>query len=486
MMETETKLGEEIQTDSLIQHLGGALEKNGNVSPKNPSRSCTNGELSEQDSEMLMRVLVLDSRERPHHFNLKEAGISKNLATTLKVLRLADELLKNVFPRIENHLYSERESKFRWDESVRGPIQWAPTILNAVKGGYEVPVRFLCRVERTDFSTPENILALYVMLLLQYDTERLLNNTSMERLLEGDDLVRLKKIWRHIDSTLQHTILRPLVPIVEQYVSFADPQFIKEKEGDTRTRIRQRIVRQRSYVSLIDWLEKYRRYHLYADSGTVSFREVDKTPSTIYEYWIFYEIAYYLEKEGFNVKKESSGTKLSFQISSGSSKFKLRYQDLVKGQWGESKSIQSKPDFTIGPVGGPDESAPRSIILDAKHHVKTEDESQQIHKMLGYLMNLAERGARIGVLFFLREKRSTAAEENGGNPTQTETQQSRDEKQMSDWSEDNNVADDTITEYTRKDGKKEFKLAVMRHMSMRERKKRDKILTKVIEYIKEI
>ena len=291
-MESDTELG--IQTGLPMQHLGGPLEKNGNVSPKKLIQSGTNEGSSEEDLDMLMRVLVLDSRERPYHFNLKEAGIPKNLAVTLKVIRLADELLKDVFPRIENHLYSEHESEFRWDESVRGPIQWTPTILNAVKGGYELPVRFLCRVERTDFGTPENILALYAMLLLQYDTERLLNNTNMEYLLEGDDLARLQKIWRHIDSTLQHTILRPLVPIVEQYVSFTNPQFIKKKEDDVRMRIRQRIVRQKSYADLIDWLEKYKGYHIYADFGTVSFREMDKKPPTVYEYWILYEIAYRL------------------------------------------------------------------------------------------------------------------------------------------------------------------------------------------------
>ena len=419
------------------------------------------------------------------------------VVSLIKILRMADKLLLQIFPEIENHLHVEYESEFIWFESVRGTIQWTPTILDTIKNGNEHPLRILCRVERTDFDTPENILAIYAVLLLQYDTEHLLHD-RVSRLLDEDDCARLKRMQWHIDNILRHSILRSLIPMVEQYKGFSEHQFIKENEKHARTRIQHGIVRQKQYADLIDWMKKYRKYRLYAHDSAANFGEVKREPFTIYEYWILYEIANHLEHtKGFDVEKKIEGQKLYFQITENGKKFKLRYQDYLKGWKAKSKSINSKPDsklinskkpdsklinstpdFTIGSYIDEEE---RYIILDAKYYESTNPGGVVPHlKMLGYLMNLAKYGPRIGVLFFpaYAESRDMKGEENKGA-------QSENENTLPENLENDQLKTASIVEYKHKSSSgEEFKLVTMRPMSM-ENDCRKEILEGVVKYIKE-
>ena len=408
------------------------------------------------------------------------------VVSLIKILRMADKLLLQIFPEIESHLHVEYESEFIWSESVRGTIQWTPTILDTIKNGNEHPLRILCRIERTDFDTPENILAIYAVLLLQYDTEHLLHD-RVSRLLDEDDCARLKRMQWHIDNILRHSILRSLIPMVEQYKGFSEHQFIKENEKRTHTRIQHGIVRQKQYADLIDWMKKYRKYRLYAHGGAANFGEVKGELFTIYEYWILYEIANHLEHtKGFGVEKKIEGRTLYFQITENGKKFKLRYQDELKG-WKEKEKekakaksklfIKSRPDFTIGSYIDAEE---RYIILDAKYHGSANSEGVVPHlKMLGYLMNLAKYGPRIGVLFFpaYAKSRDMKGEENKGA-------QSENENTLLENLEHDQLKTASIVEYKHKSNSgEEFKLVTMRPMSM-ENDCRKEILEKVAEYIK--
>ena len=322
---------------------------------------------------------------------------------------------------------------------------------------------------------------------MQYDTEHLLHD-RVSRLLDEDDCARLKRMQWHIDSILRHSILRSLIPMVEQYKGFSEHQFVKENEKHARTRIQHGIVRQKQYADLIDWMKKYRKYRLYAHDSAANFGEVKGEPFTIYEYWILYEIANHLEHtKGFDVEKKIEGPKLYFQITENGKKFKLRYHDSLNG-WKtdskstnskpDSKSTNSKPDFTIGSYMDAKE---RYIILDAKYYESANPRGVDPHyKMLGYLMNLAKYGPRIGVLFFpaYAESCDMRGEENKGA-------QSENENTLPENLENDQLKTASIVEYKHKSNSgEEFKLAILRPMSM-ESDCRKEILERVAEYIKE-
>ena len=424
--------------------------------------------------EMITRVLFLDTQMEPPCL-LREllADHKTSVNKLIKVLRLSNRLLNQILPRIEKHLNTKSDSEHQWSEEVRGAIKWMPTILGAVQSGDTFPRRFLSHVERVDFDTPENFLMLYAVLRLRYDVEDLLHIYK-----ERDYSMILKKIRWRADSIVQYTILQTLIPVTEQYKrNELNSWFINEKMRDARMRIHQGIVRERAYFELVDWLEMYNKHRIEPNNG--DYAALEYSVSTVYEYWILYELAYHLKKQGNIVERKFKDKPHRFLITQNDTQFELRYQDSYDG-WTMLKPkdtvisnpaktdekekesyLNSRPDFTIG------EKEKRHIVLDAKYYkdelIQTGNsahDSTEKHQMLGYLMNLSKSNSRIGVLFFL------GASETGRHTPRK-----------------------AITEYEYKSDctpSKEFKLAVMQNMDMSHETSKKEILDKISVYIYEM
>ena len=333
-----------------------------------------------------------------------------------KISLLARELLFDIFPRIESHLNFETGAEVEPTETVHGTINWDRTILDSVRRGQKFPLQFSCIVERTHFETPENSLALYSILRLQYDLESILffkDDSNVD--LNFKEIRMLKNLKSQVDNIVLRTKLRGLIPKIEQYRSHGlSSRFVQKRENRTRERIRRGDIRQKSYSDLIEWIRKYRGYNVRSLSKRFTNFPADHTESfdTMYELWIIFEIMAYLQKNGMqlitileNDKKKFAG----FKIRSNDVIFRLNYQGRYDG-WTE---YESNPDFTVQIEGT--NSIP--IIMDPKNWAKAQA-GEAIHKMLGYLLNLSKLDASIGILFFshatskLTKKSSSRADES--------------------------------------------------------------------------
>ena len=315
-----------------------------------------------------------------------------------KISLLARELLLDIFPRIEDHLNFETRAEIEPTETVRGTVNWDSTILNSVRKGQKFPLQFSCIVERAHFETPENSLAIYSILRLQYDLESIL---FFKDIPNGDlnfkEIRMLKNLKSQVDSIVFRTKLRGLIPKIERYGDHSlSSEFVKKRENRTRERIRRGDIRQKSYSDLIEWLRKYRGYNVRSLSKKFTNFPAGhkKSFDTMYELWIIFEIMAYLQKNGmqFIATLEDDEKKFAgFKIRFNGVVFRLRYQGKYHGWTG----YMSNPDFTIE-IESTDS---KPIIMDPKNWANPQA-GGAVHKMLGYLLNLSKYDASIGILFF--------------------------------------------------------------------------------------
>ena len=313
-----------------------------------------------------------------------------------KISLLANELLFDIFPRIEGHLNFETGSEIERAETIRGTINWNKTILDSAHHGQKFPLRFSCIVERTHFATPENSLALYAVLRLQYDLQSILFfKDNLNEDLNFKEIRMLKNLKNQVDSTVFHTKLREIIPKIEQYkIHNPRSRFVKKRGGITRERIRRGIVKQKSYADLVEWLHKYRGYNMrsLAQKFTNFPASHKKSFDTMYELWVIFEIMAYLQKRGMQLVTTLYDDNIfaGFKIRSNDVVFKLNYQRRYTG-W----RCNSNPDFTIQI----EDTDNIPIIMDPKNWAQAQS-GEAIHKMLGYMMNLDQFDAHIGILFF--------------------------------------------------------------------------------------
>ena len=354
---------------------------------------------------MNRRLLQLSLRYRPKReqfFSFKEEIGPFTIPTRVdrlnKISLLAEELLLDIFPRIEGHLNFDTESESEQIRTIRGTVDWNRTILDSLRSGQKLPLQFSCIVTQERFDTPENSLALYSVLRLQYDLDFVLfGGDGHIESLSLKEIRMLRNLKNLVDGVVSHTKLWRLIPKIDQYKSYdPDSRFVRKEETRTHERIRRGIVKQKSYTDLIKWLRKYRGYNI--RSLLEKFRnfpaEHEKSFDTMYELWIIFEIMAHLEKKGmqFITTLESNTNAFAgFTIRYKDVVFNLNYQKDYTG-WTD---YDSRPDCTVQIEGT--EDAP--IIMDPKNWSSARA-GDAVHKMLGYLTNLRGYNAHTGILFF--------------------------------------------------------------------------------------
>jgi len=281
---------------------------------------------------------------------------------------------------------------------VRGTIDWNTTILSTLNKGQEHPIQFTCIVNQTNFETPENILALMALLKLQNDVESLLFFRSKEVEYSKKEIRILSELKSQIDNLIFHTHMKNMITKFDKYRYLSlNSKIVRDLEETTCQRIQQGMVKQKAYSDLLEWIKKYRGHHIesitrnYADFPIQHEHSMD----TMYELWIIFEMLNYFQiQKGVKVVSQlenSAGKFAGFELEIENKRIQLNYQDERTGWTSEI----SRPDFTIQI----DDEIP--IIMDPKNY-STSQVGDAIHKMLGYLMNLAKFNATTGILFFPR------------------------------------------------------------------------------------
>ena len=352
-------------------------------------------------SRRLLRLALRYMPEGQQFFNFNDEIGAFTIPTRTdrlnKISLLARELLFDIFPRIEDHLNFETGAEGELAETVHGTVNWDRTILNSVRRGQKFPLQFSCIVERTHFETPENSLAIYSILRLQYDLEFILFfNDIPNGDLNFKEIRMLKNLKSQVDSIVFRTKLRGLIPKIERYGGHSlSSEFVKKRENRTRERIRRGDIRQKSYSDLIEWLRKYRGYNVRSLSKKFTNFPAGhkKSFDTMYELWIIFEIMAHLQNNGmqFIATLENNEKFAGFKIRSNGVVFRLSYQGKYRGWTG----YMSNPDFTIE-IESTDS---KPIIMDPKNWAN-QQAGGAVHKMLGYLLNLSKYDVSIGILFF--------------------------------------------------------------------------------------
>jgi len=368
----------------------------------------------EQMNRRLLQLCIRYIPQGQQFFKIENEIGSFTLPTRIdrlnKISLLAKDLLFDIYPRIESHVNFRAEINVEETRTIKGTINWNRTILNSINRGEKYPLQFSCITTLTKFDTQENFLAMFCLLKLQNDIDFLLFSESKPgEEFNFKEISLLKTLKNQVDNLVNHTKLQEIIPTIEQYKSLSsNSKFVSKLEEKTLERIRQGIVKQRSYVDLIDWLKKFRGYNVrtLSQEFTNFPIEHEKSIDTMYELWIIFEMVTYFEKQGivFINALEKNGNFAGFKLKLENVVFNLNFQGRHSG-WTE---YVSEPDFTIEI----EDSGEMPIVMDPKNW-STSQTGEAIHKMLGYLMNLSQHKARVGILFFsqAREKHLVEGQE---------------------------------------------------------------------------
>lgn len=318
-----------------------------------------------------------------------------------KLSLLAKELVFDIFPRIEGHMNFKTEMESENLKIIRGKIDWNSTILQSVNRGEKFPLSFTCVTDRTNFDTPENLLAIACLLKIKNDVEFLLYSKDNEKFdLNFKEQFTLKTLKTQIDNLIAQTQLKQIIPKIIEFSALSiHSRMIKNLEEKTSERIRLGIVRQKSYQDILEWLEKFQGYNVRAITEKFTNFPIDhkKSIDTMYELWIIFEIVTFLvEKKNvqfLSILERGEGKFAGFQLKTNDVVFNLNYQSKKVGWTGQ----ESEPDFNIEIAGREKETIP--IVMDPKNWSSSQS-GEAIHKMLGYLLNLSQFSAEVGILFF--------------------------------------------------------------------------------------
>ena len=317
----------------------------------------------------------------------------------VKLKILYRKLLYKIIPEIESSISFQSEtSKFN-TEMPLGTINWHATMLQCLQQGSKFPTKFAWSVSKTRFDTPENILACYCLLKLEYDANKIYHLGIEGNRIAPTEIQILFDIKRNVNRIRYHSNLNTVIEQSKKLLHMhINSQKIKSLESKTRQSIREGHVSQMAYQELLEWLEKYRGYNFpigseyLGDFPITTYTGID----FLYQYWVLFKMIDYFVQHQIRIidKKKNATHGLEYiRMDYRGAVFTIHHEKTYDG-WAD---VASKPDFVIT-----DKNSRPLIVMDPKNYLNSEL-GQAIHKILGYLNNLQELGIRVGVIFCSKE-----------------------------------------------------------------------------------
>ncbi len=310
------------------------------------------------------------------------------------LLKLSKELLREIYPAIEQSP-NYKPTDFSADSPIiRGKIDWSKTLVNSIGRSHKYPISFVNIVPTQDFGTPENILLLITLFWIKNDTLRLLGHYMPDE-FSKTDLLKLNEIWTSAENLLGRTVLKEIRENARYMAGIGQKhQKISELIEQTKERIRLGLVGQMAYSRLLTWIKEYLHFNMERSTkGLVDFKiERTENVDTMYEIWILLEIAHHMHSNlGMDcvahIPDPESGFQ-GFEITIEGKRLILKYCGSYGGQLSEIK-----PDYTL-------ERTKHDVpmVLDAKNWRFEKINAK--HTMIYYLVNLSFKNTRKGILFF--------------------------------------------------------------------------------------
>ena len=338
---------------------------------------------------------------------------------------LRDELFEAILPRIKRRLSVASPREVQVEElPPRGRIDWSRTMAAtwANRPG-ELPLDVHTRQRRRHFATPENLLT--VATLLEY-------RMAVQHVLDGeiarDDMQALRHPLNEIVDTCTRELVFPqfvgLINAAEELLAGYSAQSIDELEQSIAEQ--QIPGRNSAYDDLLIWRHKLASLRLLDrtrnDEPLTMLGSSPSRDNYLYQMWIFYELAAFLESKGLEIRWEdgpnASNTRrntLYFYWGNEPVEYRMTHDLEIPIWWEDVPPLQAnknsaprvRPDFYITRTdaqqvvdGTTKIWQEPGYMLDAKYykpHTSAQAASDPLKRMIADL-NLT--GGRHGALLF--------------------------------------------------------------------------------------
>ncbi|GAB4215390.1 MAG: hypothetical protein OHK0022_55250 [Roseiflexaceae bacterium] len=328
---------------------------------------------------------------------------------------LRDELFEDILPRIVRRLSFESPRQTIIEEPPpRGRIDWERTLDRSwSETPGEPPLLVHTRQRRRDFATPENLLA--VAVLLEYRSELI-------RLRWDDRVVAQNEALRHPLSAIVEQCERELAFPQFAGIRAAAEQLVEAGELDDLVgRVQERAIAggNSAYDDLIAWRERLRTLPLLRrDASDAPALGADpQRDNYLYQLWIFFELADLLAQRGLLLPKGLSLKPMLLHYRWGNCTYELRHDQVVPdpvGAWTARPNIGQRvpgvrPDFYLRRID-PQSQTVRDgaqpvwrepgVVWDAKYYREQDNPSAPASPIKRMIADLALLGERYGVLLF--------------------------------------------------------------------------------------
>jgi hypothetical protein len=328
----------------------------------------------------------------------------------LRLLLLSDELLDDIMPRIRRQLSLQTDqTRLREEAPTRGDIDWRRTF---ERSWHETPglppLQFDTRLRQRSTATPENLLAVAVLLRFRRELAHAIRDNLADEQLGEQERQTLVSADERAERELAAAYARALL-------AEAHGADIDMLATQVATRLR---PGPNPYRDLVVWWRRFRdlRFGRVADRQQLSVasrRDDEKTDAWLYELWIALEIIHLLHQRRAIVPNDTHVEPDVLQCCFvwNERRFRMRYnrqhETSADGDIGWEHAPASRPDYTIEREqtlkvahGGQLIWREPPVVLDAKYYLRGNDPARThtpIKKVFGDMLLL---GAQHGGLFF--------------------------------------------------------------------------------------
>lgn len=348
--------------------------------------------------DRLLSLLLKHKRSYEDYFTLRtEEGVFQvpNPLADLNKLEILYQKYFQIYKNIINQIHFDYP-KNEYVGGIRGKINWDKTIKMSPT---EFPMNFVTTVSRKIFETPGNILLVLCAEWMYRESNRLLQTEFNEPITDYKKNL-LRGISEKSKLILNHFPFNTVLNASKKFwnLSYNDPR-IKELEYKTKRRIHQKIVQNKNYTKLLEWIEEFRELNIRRVSATTPTRHILESIEnldTVYEAWIFLEFIEYLHERKVLV---------NFQLGDNPN-CEFEYNSIIVTFWYEKTftrrgshawAVEHRPDF----VAMIDDEI--LCIFDAKNYGKSSRITDTQNKMLSYMNNL---DANFGALIYPNHPKS--------------------------------------------------------------------------------
>lgn len=250
----------------------------------------------------IMRLLLLHDRSLFRgHFRTFYTGstlpalpLLQQYDRFIRLVALGDELLDDILPRIRRQLSLQTsQTRLRESAPTRGDIDWRRTTERSWRETPGLPpIEFDTRLRQRSHATPENLLAVAILLNFQRTVRAALDDILGDEALTAEERATLISADERAARELAAAYARSLLEAARQadVATLADTVSARLRPGLS------------PYKDLVVWWRAFSGLRIGRDGAAqqqtlASQRDDDKRDAWLYELWIALELAHFLDGE---------------------------------------------------------------------------------------------------------------------------------------------------------------------------------------------